>query len=175
MLKMETVRAGHRAIGQIEELYARAFPENERRPLDALMDDETGVGELLGLYEGDVFCGFACVLNWQDISHVIYIAVEEGLRGRGYGTQALEALFRRRQGQRMIVDVEAIVPGVHNERQRRRRMEFYRRLGYAETEVRYTWREEDYVILCRGGQITREQFGRFWQEIGCLNPAMEQY
>ena len=175
MLRTERIGRGHADLERILALYERAFPENERRPLDALIDDETGVGELLALYDGALFCGFACLLNWTDISHIIYIAVDEPLRGRGYGAQALEVLYALRPGCRLIADLEADDPAAPNGPQRARRLGLYMRQGFSESSVRYTWRGERYVILSRGGDITPDEFSAFWQNIDRINPAMAQY
>lgn len=175
MLKMETVRAGHRAIGQIEELYARAFPENERRPLGPLIEDRAGIAEMLALYDGEAFVGFVSLLNWKDIAHIIYFAVEEELRGRGYGAQTLEMLYAQKRGCRLIADVEEAIEGAPNAGQRARRIAFYERLGFARSSVRYAWRGEEYVILSRGGDITPDEFRNFWHEIDAKNKEMGQY
>ena len=173
MLHLERVRSGHRHEGRIAALYERSFPENERRPLGPLMDDESGAAELLALYDDGMFVGFACVLCWRDIRHIIYFAVEESLRGRGYGAQTLKQLYL--PGRRLIADVEEVTEGAPNAAQRARRIEFYRRCGFERSSVRYNWRAEEYVILSRGGDITPREFGEFWRGVDEMNPEMAQY
>lgn len=160
---------------RITSLYNRAFPANERRPLEPLINDRTGHGEIIAFYDGDVFCGFACLLTWRDISHIIYFAIEDELRGRGYGGQALEIMYEMKAGCRMIVDVEAERPDAENNAKRISRINFYRRNGYRPTEVRYNWREEDYLILSRGGDVTGDEFHGFWEAIDADNHVLSQY
>ena len=173
MLRYENVKAGHRDIGRVEALNERAFPENERRSLGPIMEDKSGAAQCTAFYDGDEFVGFACVLRWGDIDHLIYFAVEEDRRGRGCGAMILEGLFTA--GRRLIADLEDDVPGTKDIGMRRRRMGFYRRCGFERTQVRYRWRDEDYVILSRGGDITGEEFGEFWRGIEKLNPDMMIY
>lgn len=173
MLRTENVRRGHEDLGRIEALYERAFPENERRPLGPIIADESGTAQCLAFYDEDGFAGLACVLCWRDIDHLIYFAVEEEKRGRGYGAQILNGLFK--EGRRLIADLEADDPERADNEMRLRRLAFYRRCGFSETDVRYEWRGEKYVILSRGGNITPDGFRDFWRGVDAANPEMAQY
>ena len=74
-------------FGRITALYERAFPANERRPLHPLLNDTTGCSDFLAFYEDKEFVGFACLLTRRDITHILYIAIDEVMRGQGYGTK----------------------------------------------------------------------------------------
>jgi GNAT superfamily N-acetyltransferase len=174
-LRIEKVTENFRDYDRLIALYARAFPANERRPLEPLVSDQTGHGEILAFYDGEVFCGFACLLTWQDISHIIHFAIDEKFRGHGYGTQALDAMRKMKDGCRMIADVETEREGALNNDQRRRRMAFYGRSGYEKSPVRYSWRDEEYVILVRGGTLTMKEFGNFWEAIEKADHSFSQY
>ena len=156
----------------IRALYERAFPENERRELGTLLKDTTGVSDFLAFYDEERFVGFAALLTDRDISHIIYFAVEEALRGEGYGRRILDQISALKRGKRVIADLE-LPDGRHE--QRTRRMAFYKRNGFEETPVRYSWRGEDYVILSRGGQITAAEFERFWNDITEKEPGFAKY
>lgn len=174
MLKIEKVTANFRDMEKVNALNVRAFPENERRPLEPLINDESGHGEVVAFYEKDIFAGFACLITWEDISHIIYFAIEENLRGKGLGAEALNAMAEMKKGCRMIVDVEDIREGADNET-RCRRMAFYARNGYVLSEVKYNWHDEDYVILVRGGNFTGDDFGNFWRGVEADNEDLTQY
>lgn len=175
MLTQHRIGPGSPWLKELGALYERAFPENERRPLDTLINDKTGVSEMLVYTEGDTFVGFISLLTEGDIAHIIYFAVEEALRGRGYGGEILGLVAEYRPGFRVIADLELPVPGMPNEEQRRRRLGFYRRSGFCETQVRYEWRDEDYVILSRGGDLTGQEFGAFWAAIERKDPRFGDY
>ena len=173
MLRSEKMIPGHRDIDRVDALNERAFPENERRTLGPIIGDNSGAAQCTAFYDGDEFIGFACVLCWHDIDHLIYFAVEEDRRAQGFGARILEELFT--PGRRLIADLEDDTPGSDDIDMRRRRMGFYCRCGFAKTQVRYRWRGEDYVILSRGGDITGREFGDFWRGIEKLNPEMTMY
>lgn len=164
-LKREHITKDSASIKQIKELYEFSFPENERRPLTPMLDDTSGFAEILAYYDEDEFIGFACILNIRDISHIIYFAVDNKLRGKGYGSQILSDISAHKKGMRIIVDIEQENTLEENNSQRIKRKQFYLRNGYKETTVEYEWRNEKYEILSLGGDIDTEDFIEFWEKI----------
>ena len=162
-------------LSKIEALYKSAFPANERRPLMPLLRDRTGHGETVAFFDGDLFCGFACLLTDKDISHIIYFAVEDTLRGKGYGSAALSTMAQWKKDKRIIVDIEMEDAGKENNIQRRRRKQFYINNGFSETEISYTWRNETYEILSAGGNVSNNEFERFWEQICYDDSSLEIY
>lgn len=163
MLTLKSVNEKSRVFELVNELYVRAFPENERRPLEQLLCDRSGVGELTAFYEDNCFCGFAAFFNIEDITHIIYFAVEENKRDKGVGSKALAEIKKLKAGRRLIVDIEAQRIDADNNAQREKRKQFYLRNGYFETDVRYSWRGENYEILVSGGGFTDQEFESFWR------------
>lgn len=173
MLELKPPTAAEREA--IAALYVRAFPANERRPLEPLMESHGGHAAMLAAREDGAFCGFASLLLWQDIVHIIYFAVEEERRGNGLGGRILDEIQALYPGHRVIVDIEEPEEGAPNNPQRIRRRAFYLRNGYAPNDIHYDWRGTAYTILSRGGGITDEEFGRFWDELAKLVPVFRTY
>ena len=166
--EISTVRAPIEAFADreaLEALYERAFPQNERRPMAELLGEKSGMVEVLAFYHRGSFCGMAATLTSSGLAHIIYFAIEESMRERGLGSMALEAIREQHPGKKVIVDVERVEDGAGNNDQREKRIAFYRKNGYRETEVRYRWREEDYVILSCGGIMTEREWDEFWKEV----------
>ena len=162
-LEMTRVTEASPLLKDVMALYLRAFPANERRPLDVLLRDETGAGEVLAVHDGERFVGLVILLTWQDITHILYFAVTEALRCRGYGREILRLIPDSHPGHRIIADLEEPFDGAANRRQRERRMAFYARNGFRETDIRYAWRGERYVIISLGGNVTEDEFEHFWK------------
>ena len=160
MLTVKPVNAASTELPALTRLMERAFPANERMPLDMLLTRPGS--EMLAIQEDGVFRGFISLLTRMDICHILFFAVEEEDRGRGLGSQALALLRQRKPGLRIIADLE--VPGAQapNAAQRLRRWRFYERCGYENTGVTYHWRGEDYAIVSSGGPVTDDEFWRFW-------------
>ena len=164
-MQLRTVTAGSKELPELVRLYESAFPANERWGLNAVLEDKTGISELLSFSEDGGFAGFAITLSCGGYTHLIYFAVAEDKRSRGYGSEALRLLGERYPGNVMMVDIEREHPGADNNAQRRRRKEFYRRCGYTEAGVEYNWRGEQYEILILGGEISTRDYFRFWHSV----------
>lgn len=166
MLNVEELTRASRVLPEVEALYLRAFPAQERRPFDELLDAEGAQRpEMLAFTdEHGRFCGLAFLLYAVGLAHLIYFAVDEALRGQGVGTQMLALLDARTAGTPLMADIE--LPGRgENRAQRARRKQFYLRCGYTETGVRYDWKGERYEVLCRGGTVSRAQYHAFWEAL----------
>ena len=125
MLQLKTVTPQFADFDKVSALYHSAFPENERRPLVEMFSFLSGGGEFLALYDGETFCGFVCLLSWQDITHIL-----SRLRGRGYGTGMLSAIRQRYPHSRLIADIELETTDAPNNAERRQRKHFYQKSGY---------------------------------------------
>ena len=162
-LSLTPLTPGHPDLPRVMALMTRAFPENERLPAAFLFDPGDGSRDFLAIHEGDTLCGFISLLSWRDITHIMFFAVEEAMRGRGVGAGTLRLLRERKQGARIIADVEAEDPAAPNHAQRHRRRQFYLRCGYAPTRIHYAWRGESWDILSSGGDVTEAEFRAFWR------------
>ncbi len=148
---------------EIKSLCETSFPLNEWRPFSDLDHDFGDKCELLAFYDDRTFVGSAIMLTFGDITHILYLAVKPELRDRGYGSMILEHIRMRYRGQRIIADLEDPENDSPNRFQREKRIDFYRKNGYSPTEIRYKWENEHYLIMSNGGEVTWEEFRRFWR------------
>lgn len=169
MITMKPLGTTQGDTKKAKALYYRAFPKNERRPFPELAENRLGNTEMVCFYDDDSFLGMACLLNSPHLSHIIYLAVEDSLRGQGYGARMLDLLHQSKGGKRVMVDIELPNPQAENAPQRIRRKSFYLRAGYEETSIRYRWRQEHYEILSYGGQISEQEYEQFWEDIKAPN------
>ena len=165
MLSMKLIGNTPEELKKAKTLYYRAFPKNERRSFPELVENRFGSTETFCFYDGETFVGMACLLNSPSISHIIYLAVDESLRGYGYGSRALDLLHQSKSGKKIMVDIEVPDEQAENAEQRKKRKKFYLRAGYEETPVKYEWRQENYEILSFGGQISEAEYDGFWEDL----------
>ena len=163
MLTYEQVTPSHRDIDKINELYVSAFPARERGPLERLISHELPGSDVFALYDENEFRGMVSTITAGDITHIIYLAVCPGQRGRSYGSQAIEVVRALFPGKRIIADLEAPDRNAANADERERRVGFYKKNGFEKTEVAYEWQGENYVIWSLGGKITFDEFDAFWE------------
>lgn len=149
---------------EIERLYRAAFPREERVPMDTLLEAD-GPYDFIACYDGAILCGFYSALTFGDITHILFLAVEEKLRDHGYGSQILAEIGRAYAGNRVILDVEMVDPEADNNEQREQRIAFYLRNGYHHSGISYGWRGVMYEILILDGTISEEEFWNFWDQL----------
>lgn len=149
---------------EIERLYRAAFPREERVPMDTLLEAD-GPYDFIACYDGAILCGFYSALTFGDITHILFLAVEEKLRDHGYGSQILAEIGKAYAGNRVILDVEMVDPEANNNEQREQRIAFYMRNGYHHSGISYGWRGVMYEILILDGTISEEEFWNFWDQL----------
>ena len=164
MLETKRITEEFKDLKQIKHLYFTAFPLEERVSMKYLFSDEKW-NDFSACYDGGRFCGFYSALSFGDIVHIIFLAVDDRLRGLGYGSRILSHIEALHAGKRIIVDVEKPSPDAGNNEQRLKRKSFYYRNGYRESGVSYDWRGVSYQILVKGGELSCEEFEDFWNNL----------
>ena len=121
-------------LTQAKRLYREAFPREERLPwwILRLMTLQKGV-ELSSFYDGAEFCGFAHTAATEDTVYIMFFAVNERLRNRGYGSAILTQLKQIYSDKTIILNVEPPDEQADNAQQRVNRMRFYMRNGFYDT------------------------------------------
>ena len=166
MLKVVKLTKDGVDVEAVKALYENSFPENERVDFDYILTcSETNEVpyEILAVYDDGLFVGFVVALTSGDISHLLFFAVDEKLRSKGYGSKILKAVHDSKPGQRFIADVEKPDAKSDNNEQREKRIRFYSRNGYVMTDVEYSWHEENYMIMSYGGKVSKEEHAAFWK------------
>lgn len=117
---------------------AEAFPPNERKPLDEIMDlCAAGRYDIQGLFDGSVLLGYATL--WMDPAAPAYIlldylGVTAARRNGGLGGEILRRVASAYEGRsRVLMEAEQPVPGGDEAENgiRRRRIAFYQRSGFS--------------------------------------------
>ena len=118
-----------------ENLYLTAFPEIERHPIEELYDAcDTGKCEWLIFKDGQTFAGMAYMIIYEDIAFLLYLAVDDEQRNKGYGAQILKELAQMYDGMEVILLIESLHEECDNMDIRIRRKGFYLRNGFYDTE-----------------------------------------
>lgn len=117
-----------------EILYLSAFPEIERHPIEELFDAcDTGKCEWLVFLDNEVFLGMAYMIINDGIAFLLYLAVEENERNKGYGSTILSELSKQYKGMEVILLIESLHEECDNMAIRIRRRGFYLRNGFHDT------------------------------------------
>lgn len=128
MLRYKFVTKGCDEIRPIKKLYM-TFPEQERVPFRHLVRTFGRGGFMLSFFEGENFKGFAYMFDTEDLTFLVYLAMVPEVRGRGYGTQAVEIIRKFREGNRIFSVMEMPGCGFTDRELCAKRRRFYERCG----------------------------------------------
>lgn len=163
MIRTENVSKKMKDFARVKKLYETSFPPEERMPLKYILYGGFSSLDFAAFYDNEIFCGFFMLMTQGDITHILYLAVEEAFRNRGYGAEALKIVREMKPSNRLVVDIETPDAASDNYEQRIRRKAFYLRNGYRESDIAYWWNGVAYEILVRGADVTEEEFEGFWK------------
>lgn len=137
MLRKIEIHHSRELTAKAKALYYAAFPREERIPWSILWWNTKRKDLYFTAYlDGTVFCGFTIAVQLDGLYYVLFFAVDETLRGKGYGSQILGQL--RDEYGTLGLNIEPLDPTAENYAQRQKRFAFYQKNGFLDTE-HYVW------------------------------------
>ena len=147
-LEAKQVVAGTPLADRVNMLYTDAFPREDKFAFDAMCRfAEQGSAEFVAYLDGDEFCGFSYCLKAERYLFVLYLAVDEDKRSKGYGSQVLQQLFAENPDKEFVLDIELPYEDASNAEQRYRRRAFYERNGFWCTGDVFGVEDDLYLIM----------------------------
>lgn len=151
----------------IKNLYLTAFPPNERREFEELINqiynDECNINLIL---VGEKIAGFIILWNFAEFVFLEHFAVEPDLRGLGVGERTLAEINSLYQ---KTVILETELP---NDEISRRRIGFYERNGFYLLERHYFQPSYDGIkpevemkLMCTSAKISSEKLEKYIRQI----------
>ena len=138
---------------QLYDLYDKAFPEQEKKPLQVM---EQLAADLID--------------EEQNRALLDYYAIAPEKRNGGYGSKGLEVLLERFKNYKYIFEIETQDEKAENAEERKRRKAFYLRNGLKETGLFVNVYDTDFELLTPDGELT------FWEYVDFLREVMyEEY
>lgn len=131
---MEIHIANDRELDYIHSLYSRAFPLEERKPFQTILDLRSrGICDIWIIELEGERCGMATVCAVEDIALLDYFAIEDAFRGKGLGGAALDWLTEEYRSGSFFVEIERLDEKAENNAQRMARKRFYLQHGFVES------------------------------------------
>lgn len=160
-------------IEQVSELYYSAFPKEERAPWKALIQKHhEGKGEFLSIYDYNQWVGLTYVITYQNLSYVLYLAIDENQRGHGYGSGVLQ-LLKKRYPHTIMLCIEEVDEKYDNYNQRIHRKSFYLRNGLLEMGFKYVEKDVKYEMLYVGEKLSSKVYDELM--VAYAGPVYHQY
>ena len=95
-LKAVAVSKKLKEYKEIKSLMCRAFPKNEQIPMWLLhiLAIRKSV-EFSAYYDEDLFCGISYTVSNEELLFILYLAVNDKIRSKGYGSAILQCIKQR--------------------------------------------------------------------------------
>jgi len=150
-----------------KELQKRAFPKEEQYPFWVLrlMACRKGI-DYFAHYDNDLFCGISYTSSTDKMMYVLYLAVNDKIRSKGYGTLMLKHLNEMSGNKEITLNIEPLDENADNYEQRVKRMEFYERNGFRDTGYHLVDVTGEYAILSTADNFSVEDYKKAISKIG---------
>lgn len=133
---------------EVQRLMKTAFPQNEQLPIWLLnLLAKRKMVEFHAFFDEDDFCGILYTAENNNLVFILYLAVNDKIRSKGYGSQILQYVKRHSKGKTIVLNVEALNSSAANSEQRKKRIEFYRKNGILDTGYTFIDKGEIYSVL----------------------------
>lgn len=162
-LKVKPVTKKDETYYAIRELNNSAFPFIERIPLWMIyLKTKQNRLDFLAYFDEDKLIGFSYSSCLRKSAYLAYFAIDERMRGKGYGTRVMESIIGRYKDKTLLIDIEDLDEKAENYPQRLRRFEFYKRLGFNDTGYRLVniTGSESYMIMADSDDFKLSYFKR---------------
>lgn len=138
----------------IKKIYIKSFPKNERFSFWMLKKcaKEKNV-KFETIVNDNKVIGIVYLINYDNISYLMYFAIDEKFRNKGYGSKVLKDLIKKYKT--IILSIERPKKELKYSQKRK---EFYLRNGFNETNKFIIDSGVEYEILCtkKSFKITKE-------------------
>lgn len=154
-------------LKNIEHLYMKEFPKEERKPFELMLDKaEGGIMEILAINSDDgEFCGLAITITGKEWVLLDYLAIEPELQGNNIGSAVLDLLNRRYEGKGIVIEIERTDVECANLSQRVRRKQFYLKNGMKEIGIHVILFGVEMELLTNGKRINSDEYYKIYETI----------
>ncbi len=150
---------------KVKKLYKEAFPRRERMKFRVLQKSAVSpLVEWLAYYDGEELVGFTYLVSDGALAYLFYFAVCSSKRSLGYGGKILSDLKARRNGETLVLDIEACGEPAKNSEQRLRRRAFYMRNGFTPAGFEATYRGVRYDAMKFGGECGKQRLMQLFKQ-----------
>ena len=155
MIRFEKIDENTKNLEEIKQLYLDAFPFEERIPfyIMVLVGNDKGV-EFLSIYDDDTWLGFIHTLVGDELSYIFYFAIDNRLRQSGYGSKILHEY--KKIHPRLSLAIEPIEENSDNIKQRRKRLEFYKKNGFESLDTKVVEMGIEFELMGAKGMEIKE-------------------
>ena len=121
-------------LSNVEKLYYKAFPKDELKPFDLILQKQKdGFVDVLAIESDGNFVGLAITGTYKNLVLLDYFAIEDDFRNRKFGTTAFNLIKNRYRDKKFFLEIENPENlECNNKLERLRRRNFYLKNGVIE-------------------------------------------
>lgn len=109
-------------------------------------------------YDNDSFCGLTYSISSNKMTFLLYLAVNDKVRSKGYGSEILSCLKKSVPENTIVFNVEKPNTNVDNNEQRIKRIIFYLKNGFQQTDYELVDGSEIYSVLASDKNFSLEDY-----------------
>lgn len=150
---------------EIKKIYTSSFLKEDRMPfwMMTIMSYLRNT-EFLSFYDKDVLCGFVYMATIKKQTLIMFFAVDETLRSKGYGSRILEQIQAMYPQNKIIITIEPCDEAVPDLETRQRRKRFYLKNGYEEAGYFIKLAGKKQEIIIKNGTFDKGELRRFFMQ-----------
>ena len=160
---------------EVKNIYLNSFPKYEQLPwwLLRFLTVRKGI-DITAYYDGELLCGFTYTVAAGNILFVLFFAVENALRGKGYGSAILGYLKENNPEKSVLLNVELLDPSSDNYEERVCRFRFYEKNGFYDTKYDIEEVGGVFRVLATTPTFDNEEYLRVFRKMsfGFWNPKI---
>lgn len=160
---------------QIKKIYLSSFLKEDRMPFGLMrIMAKMNNTDFVSFYDNDILCGFAYMAIVENLVFVMFFAVDENLRSKGYGSRILEKIQSLYPDNKIIVSIERCDEAAEDIEERIRRKNFYLKNEYIETGYLIELSKKKQEILIKNGIFDEDEFTLFFKKYsnGSMKPKI---
>ena len=161
-LKVVSV-ANSKDKAKVKEIYTSSFQKEDRMPFWLmLLMARLPSTDFLALYDNNILCGFVYMATIKELTFVMFFAVDQTLRSKGYGSGILDKVQSLYPNNKIIVSIERCDETANDLADRVRRKNFYLNNGYTETGYLVELAKKQQQVLVKNGPFEPKAFTWFF-------------
>lgn len=161
-LWVEKVRTSKRKQ-EIKEIYTSSFSKEDRMPFwMMIIMSYLWNTEFLAFYDADHLCGFIYMATIKKQTFIMFFAVDENCRSKGYGSRILNQIQSMYPKNKIIVTIEPCDDNAEDIELRLKRKRFYINNGYEEAGHFIKLGGKKQEIIIKNGTFNKGQFKLFF-------------
>lgn len=162
-LRVEKIAKSKRK--EIKDIYTASFPKEDRMPFGMmLIMSYLWNTEFLSFYDGETLCGFVYMAKIRKLTFIMFLAIAENLRSKGYGSGILNKIQSMHANNKIVISIEPCDKDADDIEQRLRRKKFYTDNGYAETGYFIKLGGKKQEIIIKNGTFDKREFMLFFMQ-----------